>query len=286
MGIEYEKFTTFDNINLSVKIQNNGKSEKILLLHGFNDSKETFQFIEKFLSEKFDIVSFDFRGHGDSDWKMGVYNYSDTLLDLHLIIENYFLEPFTVLGHSMGSSLAARYSGLFPEKVKKLVCIEGFSGIQSMHKEREKIQTWMNKKNGQKQRMSPNARLKEMDSIKEAVERLSLIYSKLEKSKVEKLVLSLIKKLENGKFVWKNDPNLKLSSPIPFPPELSRALWSNFSNPSLIVFGKETHLKSSNIDEVIQNFKNPFYVEIEGAGHNVHHDKPEELIRVLKEFLG
>jgi len=286
MGIAYEKFPTHDGLELSVKIQSNGKSEKILLLHGFNDSKETFLFIEDFLSEHFDIVSFDFRGHGDSDWKTnGIYNYVDSVLDIHLVAEKYFTESFTILGHSMGAGLGARYSGLFPEKIKRLICIEGFSGIISMHRERDKIRTWLEKMREKSSRNSPNVKQKQMNSVQEATERLGLIYSKLEITKVEKLVANLIRETENKKFVWKNDPNLKGLAPIPFPPELSRAMWSNITSPVLIVFGKETHLKSSNIEEVISHFRDCTYREVEGAGHNIHHDRPEDLIQIISKFL-
>lgn len=286
MSNQFEKFTSHDGLNLSVKIQDNAKSEKILLLHGFNDTKETFLFIEDFLGKHFDLVSFDFRGHGDSDWKTkGLYNYADSLLDIHSIAEKYFDQPFTILGHSMGAGLGARYSGIFPEKVKKLICLEGFSGVIPWAKEREKIRGWLENMHGKSNRIATNVKQKQMNTIEDAAGRLSLIYSKLEKAKIEKLVVNLVRRTEDGVFVWKNDPGLKSSAPIPFPPELSRATWANIDSPVLIVFGKDTHLKSANMKEVLSHFRNCEYIEIEGAGHNIHHDKPEILTEVIEDFL-
>lgn len=139
MPSHYENFSSIGH-NLSVKITNNNKEENILLLHGFNDNKETFVFLEEFLSERFNIYSFDFRGHGDSDWKKdSLYNYSENLIDVQNVIEHYFKKPIYLLGHSMGGGMAARYTGLFPEKIKLLICLEGFSGLQPQEVERNRL---------------------------------------------------------------------------------------------------------------------------------------------------
>lgn len=137
MNPEYTKFQS-NGFNLSVKkVYSSDSKPSLLLLHGFNDNKETFYFIEKFLSEYFNLISFDFRGHGDSDWKKeGIYHYAESFLDVHNIAEEYCKEPFYLLGHSMGASIAARYSGLFPERILGLICLEGFIGI--LPKEYEK----------------------------------------------------------------------------------------------------------------------------------------------------
>lgn len=286
MPSHYENFSSIGH-NLSVKITNNNKEENILLLHGFNDNKETFVFLEEFLSERFNIYSFDFRGHGDSDWKKdSLYNYSENLIDVQNVIEHYFKKPIYLLGHSMGGGMAARYTGLFPEKIKLLICLEGFSGLQPQEVERNRLREWLMSTSRRNERPSSNSgeRKKNM-TLEEAKNKLSLIYGKLPKEKIDALIMGLVRQTEDGFYKWKNDPNLKTSSPIPFPPELSRKLWSEITSPVLIFFGGQTHIRPKNLEEILSHFKNVELHEVEHAGHNMHHDKPEVLINIMDVFF-
>ncbi len=273
--------------SISVKITDNQKSESILLLHGFNDNKETFVFLEEFLSKRFNLYSFDFRGHGDSDWKKdSLYNYSENLIDVQNIIDHYFQKPIFLLGHSMGAGMAARYTGLFPEKIKLLVCLEGFSGLQPQEVERKRLREWLTTTSRRNERSTatPSERKKNM-TLEEAKNKLSLIYGKLARDKIDALILGLVRQTEDGFYKWKNDPNLKTSSPIPFPPELSRKLWSEITSPVLIFFGRQTHIRPKNLEEILSHFKNVELHEVEHAGHNMHHDKPEVLIEIMDGFF-
>lgn len=286
MPSQYEIIPSLGH-NLSVKITNNQKQESILLLHGFNDNKETFVFLEEFLSQRFNIYSFDFRGHGDSDWKKdSLYNYAENLIDVQNIIDRYFQKPIFLLGHSMGAGIAARYTGLFPEKIKLLVCLEGFSGLQPQEVERKRMREWLTTTSRRNERSTSNAseRKKNM-TLEEAKNKLALIYGKLSRDKIEALIHGLVRQTEDGFYKWKNDPNLKTSSPIPFPPELSRKLWSEITSPVLIFFGKQTHIRPKNLEEILSHFKNVELHEVEHAGHNMHHDKPEVLIEIMDEFF-
>jgi pimeloyl-ACP methyl ester carboxylesterase len=273
--------------NISVKITDNQKSESILLLHGFNDNKETFVFLEEFLSKRFNLYSFDFRGHGDSDWKKdSLYNYSENLIDVQNIIDHYFQKPIFLLGHSMGAGMAARYTGLFPEKIKLLVCLEGFSGLQPQEVERKRLREWLTTTSRRNERATttPSERKKNM-TLEEAKNKLSLIYGKLSRDKIDALIHGLVRKTDDENYKWKNDPNLKTSSPIPFPPELSRKLWNEITSPVLIFFGRQTHIRPKNLEEILSHFKNVELHEVEHAGHNMHHDKPEVLIEIMEDFF-
>ena len=267
---------------IGTRIINNNKEKNILLLHGFNDTKETFLFQEKFLSEYFNIYSFDFRGHGDSDWKKDtVYSSVESLLDIHNFVTKFLPESFFLLGHSMGAGLASRYAGFYPEKILGLILFEGFSGLQGEDKDAERIKSWLETMS--KKKLSPPVRKE--SSFEDLETKLGFIYNRLEKEKVKLLLPALIEETESGKFRWKNDPNLKTGSPIPFPSNLSRHLWKKISCPVLIFFGKETHLMPKHLEEILSHFANIEFNEIESAGHNFHHEKPDEINNKIKAFL-
>jgi pimeloyl-ACP methyl ester carboxylesterase len=63
------------------------------------------------------------------------------------------------------------------------------------------------------------------------------------------------------------------------------ALWSRIQCPTLLVSGSESFLPDPGAAGVISHFKQAELVKIESAGHWLHHDKPDEVLDVLKTFL-
>jgi len=63
------------------------------------------------------------------------------------------------------------------------------------------------------------------------------------------------------------------------------ALWSRIHCPTLLVSGSESFLPDLRAAGVISHFKQAELVKIEGAGHWLRHDKPDEVLDVLKTFL-
>jgi pimeloyl-ACP methyl ester carboxylesterase len=52
-----------------------------------------------------------------------------------------------------------------------------------------------------------------------------------------------------------------------------------------LVSGSESFLPDPATAGVISHFKQAELVKIEGAGHWLHHDKPDEVLNVLNKFL-
>lgn len=268
---------------IEIGLKPNPGKEYLLLLHGFNDTKETFTFLMESLSRNFSVVGMDFRGHGGSEWKQdGIYNFSEYLLD----IQNTSMEipgPFHLLAHSMGAGISARYAGLYPEKIRSLVCLEGFSGIQPAHLEKTKIRNWLDSMGGKSIKKEISRRKMSME---EAEKKLSFVYSNLPPEKISRLTRGLVKSIPGGGVTWKNDPRLKQAAPIPFPPELSRELWQSITCPVLIIFGGNSHLRPRSLDEILSHFRNLTYREIPNSTHNMHHDNPEACLEIINEFYG
>jgi pimeloyl-ACP methyl ester carboxylesterase len=283
MSIRVETFFSQGHL-IEVKVQDNQKNQSILLVHGFNDTKETFVFLEGFLKNYFNLVSFDLRGHGNSEWKQdGLYHYSEAILDLHNVVVNFLPEKFVLMGHSLGAGLSARYAGLQPERLKALICLEGFVGFQGWEQEKKRINSWLEQtaKISERIHKEPKRRILTRE---DALQKLKLIYSSLPIEKVKILLDSLIREEGDG-VVWKNDPRIKNTSPIPFPPEFSRFLWKDISCPVLLFFGEKTHIRPKNLGEIKSHFSNILHLEVPNAGHNMHHDNPEFIIEHLELFL-
>ncbi|NJN75752.1 MAG: alpha/beta hydrolase, partial [Synechococcaceae cyanobacterium RL_1_2] len=72
------------------------------------------------------MVAPDLRGHGRSDHvgKGGSYNLLDFLGDIDGIISKVTDQPFTLVGHSLGSVISAIFTSIRPQLVKHLVLVE------------------------------------------------------------------------------------------------------------------------------------------------------------------
>ena len=105
-----------------------GNEEKpaLLLIHGGRDHCRNWDWVAEALRDDYHVVAPDLRGHGDSQWVYGSgYAMIDYVYDIAQLVTQKHLEPVTIVGHSLGGSVALEYAGVYPDKVAKVVAIEG-----------------------------------------------------------------------------------------------------------------------------------------------------------------
>src|SRR5262245_26616302 len=100
----------------------------VVLLHGFLDLAWTWvPTVEAGLAGRFHVVAPDVRGHGDSDrvGPGGYYHFIDYLADLDALVRTLGRRRLSLVGHSMGGSIASYYAGVYPDRVHRLALLEG-----------------------------------------------------------------------------------------------------------------------------------------------------------------
>src|SRR5258708_16447404 len=102
----------------------------VLLLHGYMDAARTWDMVApSLMAAGYRVLAPDFRGFGDSQRAPagGYYYFPDYIYDVSDLVET--LVPggadLSVVGHSMGGTVAAMYTGTFPERVARLALLEG-----------------------------------------------------------------------------------------------------------------------------------------------------------------
>ena len=263
--------------------RDNGKEETIILLSGFQDTGRGFYFLEDFLSNRFNLLSIDWRGHGDSPPLPDGWSYSAAFLltDLIQFAAEVAGPRYHILGHSMGSALAARYAGMVPDEVKSLVLIEGFSGRWPPEREADRMQDWARKL--RKQRPAKDS---SFPSVEAAAAILARAHPRTPEANRLKLAELWTNEGEDGRFRWKHDPNLRSRMlPIPFPPDLSREFWRRVECPVLFLYGKHSDLRppEDQIDEILSHFTSLESKELD-SGHNPHQEMPETTMEILDSF--
>jgi len=122
----------------------------LVLLHGGRDHCRNWDWIATALRHDWHILAPDLRGHGDSQWSAdGNYAVAAFIYDLAQLIHQQKLAPVTIIGHSLGGNIALRYSGIYPDNVRRLVAIEGVGASPEKTAERarvplaERMQEWI-----------------------------------------------------------------------------------------------------------------------------------------------
>jgi pimeloyl-ACP methyl ester carboxylesterase len=104
----------------------NRQAPPLLLVHGGLDHSCSWDHLARALRRNFHVVAPDLRGHGESEWATGSsYSLADHVYDLTGLVKAAGFEKVSVVGHSMGGMVSLTYTGVFPEKVSRLVVLDG-----------------------------------------------------------------------------------------------------------------------------------------------------------------
>jgi pimeloyl-ACP methyl ester carboxylesterase len=204
----HEFNVTLNNLQLAVKRWGGSSSKPILALHGWLDNAGTFDRLAPLLKE-FQIFAVDMLGHGHSShWPQGMsYHSIDVVGIVSQLVHHWNWEKVTLLGHSMGASIASLYAGIFPEKVEKLVLIEGLGPLaapasEAPHRLRRSIEQYAE---------LPFKKLPVYSSVDEAIE-IRRRVSGMSVEAATPIVTRGLKEVAGG-FTWRTDPRLKMESP-------------------------------------------------------------------------
>jgi pimeloyl-ACP methyl ester carboxylesterase len=96
------------DINDRIKLSyiKKGQGKKIIILHGNRDSKTNFDRLIDDLAEYYMVFAIDLRGHGKSDKPKSGYQFEEFVEDIKEFIEVLKIDECSIIGHSLGASIA------------------------------------------------------------------------------------------------------------------------------------------------------------------------------------
>ena len=259
----------------------------LMLLHGYQDVSASWQFTVDALEREWFVVAPDWRGYGLTQWSgADTYWFPDYLGDLDALLDEFSpAAPVNVVGHSMGGNVAGLYAGVRPERVRKLVNIEGFGiGARRQEPAPSRWARWLDE-------LKDDAGQRAYASFDEFAARMRAENPRLNEARARFLAEHWGREDEEEGIVRRADPAHKRSNPVPTSAEDLLACWRETTAPVLWVEGAQSGL-------IARIARNPEQYEarraaiqdltverIEDAGHNVHHDQPEALAAVMERFL-
>src|SRR5258708_13814081 len=126
----------FYSDRLKLQFWDYGKDGKpaLVLVHGGLDHARNWDWVARSLREHFHVYALDLRGHGNSAWAPGaLYSIAEHILDLSALVDVIGEPQVHIIGHSLGGVITLLYAGVYPERVKKAVAIEGL-GLPAGHR--------------------------------------------------------------------------------------------------------------------------------------------------------
>jgi pimeloyl-ACP methyl ester carboxylesterase len=91
---------------------------------------------------------------------------------------------------------------------------------------------------------------------------------------------------EDGRWVWRYDPMILLPSAVRPDYAGLESLWARIVCPVLLVRGTTSWASDPVLDGRAAAFRDAHLLNVEGAGHWVHHERFEAFATALEEFLG
>jgi pimeloyl-ACP methyl ester carboxylesterase len=237
-----------------------GLDHTVLLLHGFLDSAWGWAAtVRAGLAGRFHVVAPDLRGHGDTAWigPGGYYHFIDYLSDVDEVARRVTRGRLSVVGHSMGGSVAAYFAGTFPERVHRLAMLEGLGPPENRGEVPERVRVWL-------------------DAWRRVRERPARSYAE-RGTRVD----------ADGRRRFKHDPIHVTTGPTPFRVDYAAQFWRRITCPVLMVEGERSVFRAAadEVDRRLAHFASFERALVPGAGHMMQRHQPAALAAILTAFL-
>jgi len=238
-----------------------GNGERVVLVHGFTQTKETWADLVAELQDDYQLLTIDAPNHGDSDTvDLDLDRGARAIVDVG--------GSATYLGYSLGARLCLGAALAYPELVKRLVLVSGTAGIEDAAQR--------------------SARLRSDENMAQQIERIG----------VESFVdIWLDQPLFDGLSEGNNQRSIRLKNSARGLASSLRLCgagsqipsWSRLGElkmPALIVAGVRDKKFAAIAKRMsVQIGDNASLHLIEDSGHTPHLEQPETFAATVREFL-
>jgi pimeloyl-ACP methyl ester carboxylesterase len=265
----------------------NDDAPPLVLIHGGRDHARSWDWVARDLRRDYHVIAPDLRGHGDSSWVTGGhYTIQEFLLDIAQLLDTLDLFPVTIVGHSLGAAVSLAYSAVYPDRVHKLVAIEGLGPPREILAKLQDKEIWERSDEWVQQVRAFASRLpKRYPSIEAAAQRMLQENSFLSPEQAHHLTVHGVARNEDGTYTWKFDNYVRIFYPQRADAAEAHKLRGRITCPTLLMRGAESWAADPAKDGSLDAFPNARLVTVPEAGHWVHHDRLDQFLREVRAFL-
>ncbi|MFW2831239.1 alpha/beta fold hydrolase [Sphingomonas sp. ID0503] len=256
----------------------------LLMVHGGMDHSRNWDWLAAELRHDFHVIAPDLRGHGDSDHSPdGNYRFDAFVYDLAQLIHQQETDQVSIIAHSYGGMVSLRYAGVFPEKLRRMIVIEGIGApkqpdeIGPLH---DRFRAWTETLRGLSGRVP-----RRYPDIDTALKRMMAENKHLSEARARHLTIHGLLRNEDGTYSWKYDNYFRTRSPIHIPDEELEALFGRITCPVLLAWGRQSFFQNPEEAGLAGLFTNARTSLYDNAGHWVHHDRHDDFLAEARAFL-
>jgi pimeloyl-ACP methyl ester carboxylesterase len=293
--IARNEFIPIRNLQYHVRVWGEPHPDRtpLFMVHGWMDVAASYQFVVDALHHDHYVIAPDWRGYGKTA-SGGVDNFwfPDYLADLDFLLDHYAPEkPVNLVGHSMGGNVVMLYAGIRPERIRRLINLEGF-GMPATQPEQAPLRyaKWMDEL---KALHRGELGLKPYDNVEGVARRLMKTNPRLGQDKADWLARHWAGENEQGKWAILGDAAHKITNAQLYRLEEVLAIYRRISAPVLAVEASDNMMDVwwngkftlAEYHERIKVVPNLEIARIDGAGHMMHHDQPQALADLIDRFI-
>ncbi len=285
------EFHVIRGVRYHVRCWGNPDAPLLFLLHGWMDMSATWQFVVDAMQREWNIVAPDWAGFGLSGWRPQDYFRAHYVADLDALTDLYSpAQPVRIVAHSMGGLIASLFVGVRPGRIERFINLDGATPVPPFGpgSEIRRLERWLDY-------VKTERTTRRFASSSEFAAELCSRNVRLTRERAEFLASQFTRPTLAGEVELLADPTqYKVPGPPVFTHEQVNEALSRLRSPMLGVCGDASPMEKGfqrveGGDELYrQRIEAPpggKLVVIPDAGHNVQHDQPERLARVIEDFM-
>jgi esterase len=246
---------------MQLHYQIEGEGEPIILLHGLFGSLSNLGVLTRHLHNHYQTITVDLRNHGLSPWSSEM-SYSLMADDISQLIEKLKLQQVTVIGHSMGGKISMQLLANLPEAIKQVIVLDIAPVNYPLNLHQDVFMALD-------------------ESIKSGLSDSKAIIAIMQHYITLPVAQFLLKSFKHGSWLF----NFK-------------AIRNNYSylagwqtietcyKPIYFLKGSHSdYIKPSYHQDILEQFPLAQIFTIDGAGHNVHAEQPQQVLNIIDSIL-
>ncbi|XP_065272355.1 serine hydrolase-like protein 2 [Emys orbicularis] len=282
--------------HIAAKAWGSPQGRPVLCLHGWLDNANTFNRLIPLLPKDYYYMAMDFGGHGLSSHRPAgfPYHFLDYVSEIRRVTAALKWSRFTLMGHSLGGSVAGMFSCIFPEMVDKLILVESYGFFPAP----QESDAWLNSKRKVIERLLSLEENKhqppKIRSPQEALQRLLQANNHLTEESGRILLQRGATEVPGGlvynrdmRALTHNQDSLTLEQCVSFLNKIQASVLMIIAQDG--IFNPEAENVSQNFVKLLReafqsNLKHFQFAEVTG-NHFVHLNEPEVVAGLINIFL-
>lgn len=242
-----------------------GEGQPMVILHGLFGFSDNWQTHAKKLAEYYRIILVDLRNHGHSEWS-DAFSYDLMAEDIKELFDDLGLRKVILVGHSMGGKVAMLFAQKYDEYLEKLIVVD--IGVKAYPMHHQHILAGMH--------------AIDLEKIKVRSEAEAILKEHIDSDGVRQFLLKNLYWKEKGQLAWRMNLSVlerEMENILSALPEKEVML------PTLFIRGElSNYILDEDFDHIEELFPDSDLITINGAGHWVHAEAPDEFMDAVLGF--